>query len=147
MRYWCLSNDLLLIAALLKRAEHLMKVPDPSPTLTMLVRPPEASSDNGSATEREVDSWWSPSRGDSIGESIFIVQNLKIAGDKNVEKSTFFADARPPLFIVVFKVTQVLGGLQMVATVSRSGRDSAGGSIECESEKEVSGESIVVLSS
>ena len=27
-----------------------------------------------------------------------------------------------------------------------SGRDSAGGSIECDSEKEVSGESIVVLS-
>ena len=34
----------------------------------------------------------------------------------------------------------------MVSTQFRSGRDSTGGSIECASEKEVSGASIVVLS-
>ena len=34
----------------------------------------------------------------------------------------------------------------MVATALSSGRDITGGSIECESEKEVSGDSIVVLS-
>ena len=50
------------------------------------------------------------------------------------------------MFIVVSKVTQVLGGLQMVVTVLRSGRDSAGGSIEYEREKGVSGESIAVVS-
>ena len=40
----------------------------------------------------------------------------------------------------------MLGGLRMLATALRSGRDSAGGSIECDIEKEVSGESIVVIS-
>ena len=57
-----------------------------------------------------------------------------------------FTDARPTLFIVVSKVTQVPRALQMVATELRSGRDSSGGSIECDIQKEVSGESIVVLS-
>ena len=41
----------------------------------------------------------------------------------------FLTDARPPLFIVVSKVTQVLGDIYMVETLFRSGRDSSGGSI------------------
>ena len=52
---------------------------------------------------------------------------------------------RTPLFIVVSKVTQVLGGILMVVTALRSGRDSAGGSIEYDSKKELSGGSIMVL--
>ena len=61
-------------------------------------------------------------------------------------KIDFFTDAWPLLFIVVSKVTQVMGGLQIVATSSSSGRDSTGSSIEYDSKKEVSGESIVVIS-
>ena len=53
----------------------------------------------------------SPSRGVSIGESIVIIQHPKIVGGENVEKLAFFTDARPPLFIVVSKVSQVLGGI------------------------------------
>ena len=56
-------------------------------------------------------------------------------------------DARAQLFIAVSRVIQVLGGLQMVEMSFRSGRDVACGSVECDSEKEVGGESIVVLSS
>ena len=37
-------------------------------------------------------------------------------------------------------------GLQMVTTALRCGKVRAGGLIECENDKEVSGESIVVLS-
>ena len=48
--------------------------------------------------------------------------------------------------IVVSKVTQVLGGLLIVSTSFRSGADISVGSIEYESEKEVSGESTVVVS-
>ena len=40
----------------------------------------------------------------------------------------------------------MLGDLQIVAKSLRSGIEIIGGSIECASEKEVSGESIVVLS-
>ena len=86
-------------------------------------------------------------RGDSIGEPIAIAQHPKFVGGKKRQKTEFvFTDACPPFFIVISKVTQVLGGLRMAATASRSGRDSAGGSLECVREKEVIGESIVVLS-
>ena len=40
----------------------------------------------------------------------------------------------------------MLGGLRIVATSWRSGRDSVGVSIDYDIEKEVSGESIVVVS-
>ena len=50
------------------------------------------------------------------------------------------------MLIVVYKVTQVMGDIQMMSTEFKSGRDSSCGSIEYESNKEVSGESIVVLS-
>ena len=85
--------------------------------------------ENDSATESEVDSRGSQSRGNSIGESIFIAQHPKIVGGKNVEKRYFFTDACPPLFIVVSKVTQVLGCLRIVEMVLISGRDNSGGSI------------------
>ena len=77
----------------------------------MSVRLPDTLSDKGSSTESEVDSRVSPSRVGSIGESIVIIQHPKMVSGKNVEKLTFLTDARPPLFIVVSKVTQVLGGL------------------------------------
>ena len=75
----------------------------------MSVRPPEVSSDNDSAADSGVDLQGSPSQDDSIGESISIAEHPKIIGGKNVEKLTLFTDVRPPLFIVVSKVTQVLG--------------------------------------
>ena len=77
----------------------------------------------------------SPSRGDRICEFIVIEQHPKSVGGKNIEDLTFFTEARPHLFIVVSNVTQVLGGLRMVATALRIIRDSAGGSIDYESEK------------
>ena len=100
-----------MIFALLKRSEHFSKVPDLSPTLMMSVRLPEAFLNKGSSTESEVDSRVSPSQVGNIGDSIVIIQHPKIVSFKNVEKLTFFTDARLPLFIVVSKVTQVLGGL------------------------------------
>ena len=63
-----------------------------------------------------------------------------------MSKLIFLTDAHVPLFIVVSKVTQVLGGIIMVATALMSVIDRAGGSIEYDSKKEVNGESIVVLS-
>ena len=76
----------------------------------MLVMPSEAYLDNVSATDIEVDSRGLSLRGDSIGESIVIVQHPKTVGGKYVEKSFFFkTDARPHLFIVVYKLTQVWG--------------------------------------
>ena len=85
----------------------------------------------------EVTASVSPSSSHSI-QKLFVMKSSK--------NRYFCTDARSPLYIFVSKVTQVLVGLQMVATALRGGRDSAGGSIECESEKEVSGGSIVALS-
>ena len=111
----------------MKCYERSSNVPDPSAILTMSVRAPEASLDNDSATESDVDSQGPPSRGDSMGESIVITHHPKMVGGENVKKLTFFTDVRPLLCIFVSKVTQVLCGLQMVETSLRSGRDSAGG--------------------
>ena len=49
-------QQLAVYFALLKRSACSSKVPDPSLTLTMSLRLPEASSDNGSSTESEGDS-------------------------------------------------------------------------------------------
>ena len=61
-------------------------------------------------------------------------------------KVDFFTDMRPPLFIVVSKVTHVRVGLRIGATAFSSGNYSTGASIEYDIEKEVSSESIAVLS-
>ena len=52
------------------------------------------------------------------------IQKLSVA---KMSKIGIFTDMRAPLFIAVSKVTQVLGGLRMVAKAFRSGRDIEGG--------------------
>ena len=71
--------------------------------MTISVGPPEASYDNGSATESIVDSRGSPLRGDSFVESILIPQHTKIVGGENVENSTFLTDARLPFLLLFSK--------------------------------------------
>ena len=112
----------------------------------ILVRPSEASSENGSSNDIEMYSQGSPLRGEIIGKSIVVVEHPKTVSGKNIENLTSLLSRDPLLFIVVSKVTQVVGGLQMVATALISIRDIPGGSIEYESEKGVIDESIAVLS-
>ena len=128
------SNALLMDVQLLtvdccaaEMLQTFVEGPRPLANLDDAGKASKGISDNFSVTEIEVDSLGSPSIGDSIGKSIAIVQHPKNVGGKNVKNN--LTDLRPPLFIVVFKVTQVLGGLRMLVTVFRSVRDSSGGSI------------------
>ena len=70
-------------------------------------------------------------------------QTLLVAKTSKID---FLTVTPPPLFIIVSRLTYVRVGLKMEITGFSSGRYSTGDSIEYDNEKEVSSESIAVLS-